>query len=364
MSSKLNMQDLIDLLVSQYEMDAKDAERFVVEFFNIIEQGLTSDELVKIKDFGTFKLTPIQERESIDVNTQEKIVIPAHRRVSFLPAQVLKTIVNKPFEHFETTPLNDGIYLENVEQNNPSEIAAEEDATSDDAGDENDSDIMDISPIEIDSIEPVVIHNLTNSLLVEASSHLDEINKTGVISDQEQTEEITKGDIVSDTPPPTHPKDKPLKNGKPKRPFLWFYIAMAVFMIFAVSIAYNLYFSKENPSERDVDKREIPKPIKESTPLVEDSIIVAPPVIVDSVRTVSMSPGKTLRLIALDELGSRDFWVYIYLKNKDKIKNPDVVPVGIELTLPNKNDFDLDASNPESVSKAKKLGDEEMKKFW
>lgn len=363
MSSKLNMQDLIDLLVSQYEINADEATSFIVEFFNVIEHGLSSDELVKIKDFGTFKLTPIQERESIDVNTQDKIVIPAHRRVSFAPSQLLKTLVNKPFEHFETTPLNDGIFLDNVEQNNPSEVAADDDAGEEDAGDEYDSNIQDVSPTTDESSEPAAIQNTTKSLLEEASSLLGVINTSDTVTEDIQRDE-NKPEITADTPSPIKTINEPKLKVKPKRPFLWFYIAMAVFMIFAVSIAYNYYFSTDNPSERDVDKREIPKPIKETTPLIQDSILIEPAVTVDSVKAVSMSPGRTLRLIALDELGDREFWVYIYLKNKDKIKNPDVVPVGIELVLPNKKEYDMDAANPESVSKAKKLGEEEMKRFW
>src|SRR5690554_4142544 len=144
MSHKLNMQDLIDLLTSDGTLTKEEAEKFVIEFFSVIEQGLSKDELVKIKDFGTFKLTPIQERESIDVNTQEKIIIPAHRRVSFLPAQILKNLVNKPFAHFETTPLNDGIVLENVEQevafgNNNGEDSLKEDDEKDLHEDKNDT---------------------------------------------------------------------------------------------------------------------------------------------------------------------------------------------------------------------------------
>ena len=84
----------------------------------------------------------------------------------------------------------------------------------------------------------------------------------------------------------------------------------------------------------------------------------------EPVKTVKMIPGRTLRLIALDEFGHREFWIYIYLKNKDKIKNPDVVPVGLELVLPYEDEFDMDADNPNHVSKAKGLGDQEMKKFW
>src|SRR5690554_1638313 len=136
MTNRISMQDIIELLASKNYILEEEADKFVLELFNIIEEGLTSDGLVKIKDFGTFKLTDIQERESIDVNTQEKIIIPAHRRVSFTPAQVLKSLVNKPFAHFETTPLNDGIVLENVEQevafgNNNGEDSLKEDDEKD-----------------------------------------------------------------------------------------------------------------------------------------------------------------------------------------------------------------------------------------
>ena len=80
MISKLNMQDIIDLLVAKNGISKEEAEKFIVELFNLIEKGLSTDELIKIKDLGTFRLTPIQERESVDVNTKEKILIPAHKR--------------------------------------------------------------------------------------------------------------------------------------------------------------------------------------------------------------------------------------------------------------------------------------------
>jgi hypothetical protein len=68
-------------------------------------------------------------------------------------------------------------------------------------------------------------------------------------------------------------------------------------------------------------------------------------------------------MIALEKFGNREFWVYIYYKNKDIIKNPNIVPEGIELTIPNKSEYDIDASNPQSVTKAKLLGEIELKKF-
>ncbi len=83
----------------------------------------------------------------------------------------------------------------------------------------------------------------------------------------------------------------------------------------------------------------------------------------EPVKTVKMSPGRTLRLIALDKFGNREFWIYIYLKNKDKIENPNVIPIGLILNLPNEDEFDMNANNPDDVSKAKKLGDQVMKGF-
>lgn len=73
--------------------------------------------------------------------------------------------------------------------------------------------------------------------------------------------------------------------------------------------------------------------------------------------------GKTLRLLALDLFGNREFWVYIYLENKDKISNPNRVPSGIELLLPDKSAYSIDAEDSQSVAKAKSLGNEVLKNF-
>jgi nucleoid DNA-binding protein len=92
----------------------EEAELFVKEFFSVIRESLSEDNPVKIKDFGTFKLTLIQARESVDVNTGEKIEIPAHYRFSFSPATALKELVNKPFSNFETTLLSAGFQNDNI----------------------------------------------------------------------------------------------------------------------------------------------------------------------------------------------------------------------------------------------------------
>jgi hypothetical protein len=78
---------------------------------------------------------------------------------------------------------------------------------------------------------------------------------------------------------------------------------------------------------------------------------------------VMLSAGKTLRQLALEHFGSKEFWVYIYLENRDRINNPNVVPANILLTLPLASKYDLNASNPSAVTKAKQLGDEVIRRF-
>lgn len=413
MNSKLNMQDIVDLLVANNEISKEEAELFVVQFFSIIENGLATDELVKVKDFGSFKLTHIQARESVNVNTQEKIVIPAHRRVSFLPAPLLKDLVNKPFAHFETTPLNDGIFMDGISQETTSDND-NEDLDGDDEEDnvEQQDLLIKETPINPESDEPSIDEPLleeensdvqndelsspkagslsTDEIIIEDVNHKDatpaETDQVENLSADDESEmrnteeheskdeiELIPQNAIIDTPiKPSHKKPKTKR--KLRRYILRWDIAIALFIISAIGFGYKYYFANHNPCEKGIEESEIPKPIKQvvaapvETPLIE-SVVIA-----DSIETnkpdmqppkmVKMSPGRTLRLIALEKFGNREFWVYIYMKNKDKIQNPDVVPIGLELALPNMDEYPMDATNSDHVAKAKSLGDAVMKGFW
>jgi len=76
---------------------------------------------------------------------------------------------------------------------------------------------------------------------------------------------------------------------------------------------------------------------------------------------VILKQGQTLRLLALEHLGNREFWVYIYLENKHNIPNPNLVPIGTELIIPDPLHYSLNASDPHSVEKAKVLGEKMLK---
>lgn len=110
----LTIKDLAEILVQKHQLDSRSAEAFINAVIETIHEGLKSDRVVKVKGFGTFKLTAVRERESINVNTGERVVISGHDKVSFTPDAVLRDLVNKPFAQFDTVVLADGVDFEDM----------------------------------------------------------------------------------------------------------------------------------------------------------------------------------------------------------------------------------------------------------
>ena len=113
-NEKVTIQDLANLLFEKHGMSKKDAELFIKGMFDLVEEALATEKYVKIKGLGVFKLTEVDSRESINVNTGERIEIQGHTKVSFTPDSALKELINKPFSHFETVLLNEGVQLEDT----------------------------------------------------------------------------------------------------------------------------------------------------------------------------------------------------------------------------------------------------------
>lgn len=107
MDKKINLSQLTDLFIKAGGLNKNLSEQFVRSFFEIISENVLKGETVKIKGFGTFKMMQMDSRESINVNTGERIVIEGHKKISFSPEATLKDTINKPFSAFETVELND-----------------------------------------------------------------------------------------------------------------------------------------------------------------------------------------------------------------------------------------------------------------
>ena len=121
-----NIKDLARFLVEKHGIKLADAELFIALMTEIINEGVHRERQVKIKGLGTFKLTSVSSRESIDVNTGERIVIEGRDKLSFAPDNAMKELVNQPFSQFETIVVNDGVeledeYKEQVEETAPAE---------------------------------------------------------------------------------------------------------------------------------------------------------------------------------------------------------------------------------------------------
>lgn len=106
---KLTIQDIAKVLSDRKGLSKNEASNFVNGMFDIIQQALERDMVVKVKGFGTFKIIDVDPRESVNVNTGERVLIEGHNKITFTPDQLLKEIVNKPFSQFETVVLNEGV---------------------------------------------------------------------------------------------------------------------------------------------------------------------------------------------------------------------------------------------------------------
>ena len=112
---KLTINHIASILVEKNGVAPKDAEQFVAAMFDVIQEGLETDKQVKVRGLGTFKIVDVEPRESVNVNTGERVLIKGHSKISFTPDTSMKEMVNKPFSQFETVVLNEGVEFPETE---------------------------------------------------------------------------------------------------------------------------------------------------------------------------------------------------------------------------------------------------------
>ena len=114
--SKSSLSVLAKAVASKRGLTQVEAERFIATMFDVAGAGIQEDKLLKMKWLGTFKITSVKDRESVDVNTGERILIEGRDKISFTPDNILKEIINKPFAQFETVVVNDGIDFSDIDE--------------------------------------------------------------------------------------------------------------------------------------------------------------------------------------------------------------------------------------------------------
>ncbi len=184
---KLTIQEIAKILVEKNKLTPKEASQFAVSMFELIQQRLDKDELVKIKGLGTFKMIRVEARESVSVRTGERVMIDSHAKITFTPDSMMKELVNKPFSQFETVILNDGVEFEDLAEDLTDEETMELDRENEE-------------PTTIQPLLDVVddLPAMEEEKASVAEEHLQEELQQGDSQMEEpQTEEPPKEDILS-----------------------------------------------------------------------------------------------------------------------------------------------------------------------
>lgn len=184
--AKISVQDMARAIVGKYGLEQRDAEDFVSAFFDLINEGLHREKAVKVKGLGTFKVIDVRERESVNVNTGERVVIESHGKITFTPDSVMRDLVNKPFAQFETVVLNDGVDFEEIGR-----VQGVEDNVA------SESDINETKECEIEDKECLQNEKaLTDEVCIQAETSVE----NNVQNDEIAHDVVDETKLVADVP--------------------------------------------------------------------------------------------------------------------------------------------------------------------
>jgi nucleoid DNA-binding protein len=375
MSEKINLIDLSALLAEKASITKKDAEIFLREYFEIMNEELIKSGLLKIKDLGTFKLSMMEDRESINVTTGERVLIPAHYKVVFTPDKKLAETVNEPFTFFETTEIEESILDE-------LQLLPEEETLEESEPGLEEEEFFDKRPIYEEEIEPVVEQEpLTEEEIepvVEQESLIEEEIEPVINNDSSSIPDWTlKSRCLHCYELNAHRayRKKYYQNRRKLNRLRIYNYILSFLLIAALGyIAHLLPLGKYIPfrqtllvdetNEAELVLNSVPKtsvvltdsiaPEEEPAKNIESKEKVLPKVSGES-KQITTAAGQRLTTIALEEYGNKVFWIYIYIENKAILSNPNILPVGVKISLPPASRYGIDCNDSASIKKAKEI---------
>ena len=163
---KISIQDLVSTLMERRQIGKKQALKFVNGMFDVIQKALDEEKIVKVKGLGTFRIIAVEDRESVNVNTGDRVLIEGHGKITFTPDTLMKELVNKPFSQFETVVLNEGV---DFDDSRAEEGAAQEPAAADEVK-VLESPVTALAAKEPVSVEPAPVKSVVDPERVEHAS--------------------------------------------------------------------------------------------------------------------------------------------------------------------------------------------------
>ena len=179
--SKNSLTVLAQKLAEKTGISQQDAELFIRKMFDVVNEGLQADKQVKMKWLGTFKVTSVKDRESVDVNTGERIVIEGRDKISFTPDTILKEIINKPFAQFETVVVNDGVEFDEIDRKFEAEEQLAENQQMDEA--EEIPEPLDGSETSEETSEATGISEISDTSETSDTSEISDTSETSDVID-------------------------------------------------------------------------------------------------------------------------------------------------------------------------------------
>ena len=256
--AKTALQLIADAVAKKHKITVKEAEKFVSAIFDVVNEGLKTDKLVKVKGLGTFKVQAVKPRESVNVNTGERVLIEGHEKVSFTPDATMKELVNKPFAQFETVVLNDGVDFADIESKSDDEekaentdeivVSAEEIVASDEekieTKEEITAEIIDKKPAEEVPQQAVEIPMVAVEAKEEIVEEREEEQKESV--EEKETVVEVKAEAVEEQPEQVAevPKVNAFPIEKPKK-INWLLWSSVAFAVIAVMYFFGYKFGKD-----------------------------------------------------------------------------------------------------------------------
>ncbi len=409
---KLSPADLAAALARRGSLPRRYCEDFVRSFFEVIEDGLVHDNLVKIKGFGTFKVVDIDARESVNVSTGERFEIASHTKVSFTPDTSLRDAVNKPFLAFQTVVINDGTdvkKMEAIEEPSVDEpvsappvaaepVAAEPVAEVPVAADPVAEEPVAEEPVAAEPVAevPVAEEPVAEEPVAEEPVAAEPVVEEPVAAEPVVEEPVAAASVVTDPVSSTATASIVEKDPAPAAPAaaeassccchsrchaIWGVVLALFFMALGYCIAYywhpvalpELKFewkkaepkvdeqaeaaAKEAAAKEAAAKEAAAKNAAEEESKVPAATRNYPQMdggeywIVGELGMETMSPGKTLLNMALKYYKDKDLFKYICTMNE--IDNPDIVPLNKELKIPELRHKES-GMTPQEVAEAKK----------
>lgn len=409
MNTKISLSELTDQLSRKSDSTKKEAEQFLKEFFSLLSDTLAQGESLKINGLGQFRPIWVDARTSVNVHTGEPMEIPGHYKLSFTPDKSMREAVNAPFSAFVPEVLPDDVVLDMPEESDASDDEPEDEMPSQPAPENKpveapapaeqpaaDPSVTKLSEKELDALSDLVIEKLktteqqqqkaeekTKSATAETPVVIARVDVPEPAETPAEEPEVPKEETPAATPTLiVENEDEDDEYGYAeilwdrirRRPVLsTLYAILAVLLLLTCSAAWQLqrqgismrdvwtYYFPSEPSAGDESQPTLPLPENNSgESLVSTPETTSPADDVDvtklpPVATERMGKGSRLTLLALKYYGNKDFWVYIYEENKTRISNPNRIPVGFDLSIPDARKYGIDANDELSLQKAQNL---------